>query len=184
MPAHPRPTLALTLSRAAPQVESLRGFGGANSETLAELVWAFFEYWAWRHNYSSDVVSIRLGACLHKDDKDWTRRIGNERHLVGRGGVQGGWVGGDGSPVSAPPTAPAQKHAHRASKTPPPWHAPYPRQVCIEDPFELSHDLGRTVDRQTRAVLHKEFTRAATLLRDADDPLDALFAPYRVGHRG
>lgn len=35
-----------------------------------------------RHNYTHDVVSIRLGGCLHKDDKDWTRRIGNERHLV------------------------------------------------------------------------------------------------------
>ncbi len=69
---------------------SLRGFGSANRESLAELVWAFFEYWAWRHNYSSDVVSIRLGACLHKDDKDWTRRIGNERHLVG--GASGSWV--------------------------------------------------------------------------------------------
>ena len=56
--------------------------------------------------------------------------------------------------------------------------------MCIEDPFELTHDLGRTVDRQTRAVLHKEFTRAATLLRDADDPLDLLFSPYRVGARG
>lgn len=137
LPATFRRTVGLWACEFCDDVESLRGFGGANSETLAELVWAFFEYWAWRHNYSSDVVSIRLGACLHKDDKDWTRRIGNERHLV-----------------------------------------------CIEDPFELSHDLGRTVDRQTRAVLHKEFTRAATLLRDADDPLDALFAPYRVGHRG
>lgn len=56
-------------------------------------------------------------------------------------------------------------------------------QVCIEDPFELSHDLGRTVDRQTRAVLHKEFTRAATLLRDSSHPLDQLFEPYRVGTR-
>ena len=53
----------------------------------------------------------------------------------------------------------------------------------MEDPFELSHDLGRTVDRQTRAVLHKEFTRAATLLRDRQDPLDELFLQYRVGRR-
>ncbi len=45
-----------------------------------------------RHNYTHDVVSIRLGGCLHKDDKDWTRRIGNERHLV-RAGPAGapGW---------------------------------------------------------------------------------------------
>lgn len=44
-----------------------------------------------------------------------------------------------------------------------------------------SHDLGRTVDRQTRQVLHKEFIRAATLLRDEEDPLEALFAPYKAG---
>ena len=54
-------------------------------------------------------------------------------------------------------------------------------QLCVEDPFELSHDLGRTVDRQTRAVLHKEFIRAATLLRDEADPLPRLFAPFRPG---
>ena len=66
---------------------------------------------------------------------------------------------------------------------PPPAPPPHSSQVCIEDPFEVSHDLGRTVDRQTRAVLHKEFTRAATLLRDADDPLDQLFQPYRAGSR-
>jgi hypothetical protein len=63
-------------------VERLRGFGSANRESLAQLVWAFFEYWAWGHNYSQDVVSVRVGGVLHKDDKDWTRRIGNERHLV------------------------------------------------------------------------------------------------------
>lgn len=42
-----------------PQIDSLRGFGRANGESLAQLLWAFFEYWAWRHNYSHDVVSVR-----------------------------------------------------------------------------------------------------------------------------
>lgn len=122
---------ALPSHTCALQAESLRGFGSSNPECLGELLWAFFEYWAWRHNYSHDVVSVsagaagarapaagrrdgvgtrqqgaeagarasptnlpclhrptstpaqvRLGGCLHKDDKDWTRRVGNERHLV------------------------------------------------------------------------------------------------------
>ena len=51
--------------------------------TLADLVWAFFEYWAWHHDYSGAVVSVRTGGWVTKAAKDWTRRIGSERHLVG-----------------------------------------------------------------------------------------------------
>ena len=52
--------------------------------------------------------------------------------------------------------------------------------VWEQDPFELSHDLGRTMDRQTTSVLHKEFERAATVLRDDPEPLARLLEPYRV----
>jgi len=60
----------------------LSGFGSANKEGLAELVWSFFEYWAWRHDYNNSVVSVRTGGFLTKSHKEWTRRVGNERHLV------------------------------------------------------------------------------------------------------
>lgn len=50
-----------------------------------------------------------------------------------------------------------------------------------QDPFELSHDLGRTVDRQTSMVLHKEFERAACILRDLPGGIDKLLEPYRAG---
>lgn len=63
-------------------IKSLKGFGDANKEGLAELVWAFFEYWAWRHDYNNSVISIRTGGFLTKSQKEWTRRVGNERHLV------------------------------------------------------------------------------------------------------
>ncbi|KAK9806970.1 hypothetical protein WJX72_009015 [[Myrmecia] bisecta] len=116
------------------EVSSLEDFGAQNTETLAELVWAFFEYWAWKHDYNNSVISVRTASFLTKAQKEWTRRVGNERHLV-----------------------------------------------CIEDPFELTHDLGRTVDRQTSGVLHKEFERAACILRDCADPLEKLFEPYRAG---
>ena len=91
-------------------MDSLRDFGSDNSEPLAQLVWSFFEYWAWRHDYSADVISVRTGGFLRKEDRDWTRRIGNERHLVsdepaaaagtatiGPVAVQGGF--GDGGAV-------------------------------------------------------------------------------------
>lgn len=114
-------------------VGALKDFGAENKQSLAELVWAFFEYWAWKHDYNNGVVSIRTGTVLSKESKDWTKRVGSERHLL-----------------------------------------------CVEDPFELSHDLGRTVDPQTRDVMLKEFLRAATLLRDADDPMEQIFEAYKA----
>lgn len=50
--------------------------------------------------------------------------------------------------------------------------------MCIEDPFETSHDLGRVVDRQTIRILREEFERAAGILQYDDDPCVALFEPY------
>eukprot|EP00884_Botryococcus_braunii_P014851 jgi/Botrbrau1/23367/Bobra.0051s0020.1 len=117
------------------QVEKLQDFGAANKESLADLVWGFFEYWAWKHDYNNAVISVRTGSYLSKSQKEWTRRVGSERHLV-----------------------------------------------CIEDPFETTHDLGRNVDRQTSGVLHKEFERAASVLRDStEEPLEKLFEVFKAG---
>ncbi|KAG6512019.1 hypothetical protein ZIOFF_030110 [Zingiber officinale] len=99
------------------QVDELHNFGSLNDESLAELVWGFFHYWAFAHNYTRDVISVRTGCIISKKIKNWTRRIGNDRHLL-----------------------------------------------CIEDPFETSHDLGRHVDRCSIDMLRSEFKRAASVL--------------------
>ncbi|KAI8102318.1 hypothetical protein M9435_005923 [Picochlorum sp. BPE23] len=112
-------------------VSTLSQYGAKNTQSVAELVWEFFEYWAWRHDYSNSVISIRLGKSISKEEKGWTKRVGRDRHLL-----------------------------------------------CVEDPFVLSHDLGRTVDRQSKDVLRKEFFRAATILRDYQDPHKYLFRAY------
>lgn len=44
------------------QVEKLRDFGSRNKETIAQLVWSFFSYWAYGHNYASSVISVRTGS--------------------------------------------------------------------------------------------------------------------------
>ena len=46
------------------RVESLKGFGQKNKESLADLLTSFFEYWAFGHDYSHSVVSIRTGRFL------------------------------------------------------------------------------------------------------------------------
>lgn len=113
------------------QVEKLQGFGSRNGESIAQLVWAFFNYWAYCHDYANDVISIRTGSIVSKRAKDWTRRIGNDRHLI-----------------------------------------------CIEDPFEVSHDLGRVVDKRSIRVLREEFERAAEIMQHDPNPCVKLFEPY------
>ncbi|KAF5203025.1 Poly(A) RNA polymerase GLD2 [Thalictrum thalictroides] len=113
------------------QVQHLRDFGARNKERIAELVWAFFDYWAYRHDYANSVISVRTGSLISKRAKDWTRRIGNDRHLI-----------------------------------------------CIEDPFEISHDLGRVVDKYSIKTLREEFERAANIMHYDPDPCVTLFEPY------
>jgi DNA polymerase sigma len=113
------------------QVEKLYDFGSRNRETIALLVWEFFNYWAYRHDYTDAVISVRTGNIISKRAKDWTRRVGNDRHLI-----------------------------------------------CIEDPFETSHDLGRVVDKYSIKVLREEFERAADIMQYDQNPCVKLFEPY------
>ncbi|XP_045802135.1 UTP:RNA uridylyltransferase 1 [Trifolium pratense] len=113
------------------KVEKLGHFGRHNKETIAHLVWGFFYYWAYCHDYANSVISVRTGSTISKCDKDWTRRVGNDRHLI-----------------------------------------------CIEDPFEISHDLGRVVDKHSIKVLREEFERAADIMQYDPNPCVKLFEPY------
>lgn len=113
------------------QVEKLKTFGSDNKESVARLVWGFFHYWAYCHDYANTVVSVRTKNTVSKRSKDWTRRIGKDRHLI-----------------------------------------------CIEDPFETSHDLGRVVDKYSIKVLREEFERAATILQTYPNPCEKLFEPF------
>lgn len=84
-----------------------------------------------RFDFNREVVCLRLGRTLQKEDKDWVKKIGTERHLC-----------------------------------------------CIEDPFLLAHDLGRTVDKATRLTLQSELQRAARIMYTHRDPLATLTEPY------
>jgi DNA polymerase sigma len=49
------------------QVGKLCNFGSRNKETIAQLVWAFFNYWAYRHDYANSVISVRTGSIIRLD---------------------------------------------------------------------------------------------------------------------
>lgn len=46
------------------QVEKLHDFGSHNKETIAQLLWSFFSYWAYGHDYASSVISVRTGSII------------------------------------------------------------------------------------------------------------------------
>lgn len=52
--------------------------------------------------------------------------------------------------------------------------------MCIEDPFDLSHDLGRTIDNSTAGVFKRELARALNILTQEQDPAALLFERYRA----
>jgi len=43
------------------QVDRLRNFGSQNNECIGRLLWGFFHYWAYYHDYTNDVISVRTG---------------------------------------------------------------------------------------------------------------------------
>lgn len=107
-------------------LSQFRNFGALNKSTSAELLYQFFYYWAYQHNYKASVISMRVGDWFSKEDKGWTSRKAGDNHLI-----------------------------------------------CIEDPFQLSNDLGRVVSRKTIFFLRDEFKRAADIMANAVDPIRA-----------
>ena len=52
-------------------IERHRGFGVANKETLGELLFNFFRYYAYDMEYEKKVVSVREGKLISKEGKKW-----------------------------------------------------------------------------------------------------------------
>ena len=55
----------------ADSLESLRGFGKDNKQTLGQLLFQFFRYYGYEINYDDVVVSVRQGRLLSRKEKGW-----------------------------------------------------------------------------------------------------------------
>ena len=130
--SHYKPTVDSVVDgwecRYAGNPDMFQGFGHLNKLTTADLLYQFFYYWGYRHNYKSSVICMRTGDWLTKEQKGWTTRKQGDNHLI-----------------------------------------------CIEDPFQLSNDLGRVVGRKTIFLLRDEFKRAYDILANSPDPIRPLF---------
>ncbi|KAI0201731.1 hypothetical protein F4808DRAFT_96578 [Astrocystis sublimbata] len=62
----------------ADDIDQLRGFGENNKSSLGELLFEFFRFFAYEFDYSSDVLSVRLGKTTTKKDKKWHFAVNNQ----------------------------------------------------------------------------------------------------------
>ncbi|KAI1317217.1 hypothetical protein EDD11_008809 [Mortierella claussenii] len=133
----------------------------AMKESVGELLYEFFRYFASEFRYASHVVSIRSGGLMTKEAKEWTKD-----HTQPQQQSQ--------VPLPAPTeTTTPQTDAQHAVDAKPIVKNRY--LFCIEDPFELDHNVGRPVDRYSLFTIRGEFMRAAKILsRNGDGAITRL----------
>jgi DNA polymerase sigma len=158
-----------------------------NSDSLGQLLRGFFEYYAQSgfmsmvkgrgFHYGRDVISLRTpGGILTKEQKGWTNaKTVTEVKVIA-------------APLgSAPPPAdPAlQSQAATIPASGPIADTPTTSEVkevrhryllAIEDPFELDHNVARTVTHNGIVAIRDEFRRAWRIIQAAgkDEPLEDL----------
>ncbi|EHK97469.1 putative Poly(A) RNA polymerase protein cid1 [Glarea lozoyensis 74030] len=147
-----------------------------NHDSVGFLLRGFFEYYA----QNGDMTTVR-----HRGF-DWGREV---LSLRTRGGILSkqvkGWVGAKTTietNVVAPPTPSTIKPAASTDETTPQTPKPQPQRLeetkeirhrylfAIEDPFELTHNVARTVTHNGIVSIRDEFRRAWRILRNIDKP--------------
>ncbi|KAG0356949.1 hypothetical protein BGZ54_000514 [Gamsiella multidivaricata] len=129
----------------------------AMKQSVGELLYEFFRYFASEFRYASQVVSIRSGGLLTKEIKEWTKD-----HTQPQQQQQ------QQQPRPQTPTeSTAQIEGQALLDTKPIVKNRY--LFCIEDPFELDHNVGRPVDRYSLFTIRGEFMRAAKILSKNGD---------------
>lgn len=78
MPDDKRSTVDGKLSPFADDLESIRGCGKDNKESLAELLFAFFLHYGYEFNYATYVVSVKEGRLLSRREKGWDNYADNK----------------------------------------------------------------------------------------------------------
>ncbi|KUI60838.1 Poly(A) RNA polymerase cid13 [Cytospora mali] len=66
----------------ADDLSQLRGFGDKNDNTLGELLFGFFRFYAHEFDYDEMALSVRLGKILPKKEKNWHIGTGNQNLCV------------------------------------------------------------------------------------------------------
>lgn len=78
MPNDKRSTVKGKLSPFGDDIESIRGFGKENKESLAELLFGFFLHYGYEFPFSTSVVSVKEGRMVQRSEKGWDNYADNK----------------------------------------------------------------------------------------------------------
>ncbi|RKU45817.1 hypothetical protein DL546_006133 [Coniochaeta pulveracea] len=165
-----------------------------NSDSLGQLLRGFFEYYAQSgfmsmvkgrgFHYGRDVISLRTpGGILTKEQKGWTnaKTITEIKVIAAPPGsstagstdpalqAQAATTPASGPLADTPTTSEVKEVRHRYL-------------LAIEDPFELDHNVARTVTHNGIVAIRDEFRRAWRIIQAAgkDEPLEDLLLDAAV----
>ncbi|KZO97583.1 hypothetical protein CALVIDRAFT_513390 [Calocera viscosa TUFC12733] len=121
-----------------------RTWQSGNTDSVGELLVDFFKYFSHDFPYNTHVISIR-GGLIEKTYKGWYEA---SQHILT---VQ--------QPISQ--VLQPDPRAHDLSRD--------RNRLCIEDPFEVSYNVGRTVTKDGLYTIRGEFMRASRIFSSRPD---------------
>ena len=161
-----------------------------NRETVGQLLRGFFEYYAerglmrdgkhWGFDWGRDVLSLRTrGGLLSKQQKGWT----GARTVIHARTVEGAVQSLKTLPAGTPNTP-----AEMMQPSPLPHSGEF-KEVrhrylfAIEDPFEIDHNVARTVTHNGIVAIRDEFRRAWKIIQEAGigTPQEGLLVNVKDG---
>lgn len=78
MPDNKRSIVHGKLSPFGDDIDSIRGYGKENEESLAELLFGFFLHYGYEFDYSTCVVSVKEGRLVSRHEKGWDNYADNK----------------------------------------------------------------------------------------------------------
>jgi hypothetical protein len=149
---------------------------GRNHTSIGRLLYLFFHYWSYEFDYKNSVASIRTGGLMTKDEKNWVPLLEQQSAAKKEeeGAVEVGKSSQSDPPAleqemlpSATEGADQKQNGDDKQQTEPATVKKERLQrywVCIEDPFECTHNLGRPVGRDSLYFIRGEFLKACGIL--------------------
>lgn len=127
-----------------------------NFESIGSLLFGFFHYWAFDVDFKHDVVCVRLGGIVSKEEKGWVSNLDQKKKTVVEDSVGDNAIENDAN-AEKEEVKPAKESIQVTKELAPRLQRFW---ICVEDPFETSHNLGRPVGRDSLYFIRGEFLKA------------------------